>query len=117
MRMQQRMKHQADKGRVEREFQVGDEVFLKLQPYIQTSVARRSNHKLAYKFFGPFTVVERIGAVAYKLDLPLASRIHPVFHVSQLKKCLRPTQQVHSQLPMVDHSFQIPVSVLQRRVR
>jgi len=40
---QQRMKHQADKGRSEREFQIGDWVFLMLQPYVQMSVANRTN--------------------------------------------------------------------------
>lgn len=50
------MKKQADKRRSERVFQIGDQVFLKLQPYIQSSVAHRANHKLAFKFFGPFTV-------------------------------------------------------------
>lgn len=88
LRMQQRMKFQADKHRTERSFAVGDEVFLRLQPYIQSSVARRANHKLAFKFFGPFRVMERVGAVAYKLDLPPSSRVHPVFHVSQLKPCI-----------------------------
>jgi ribosomal protein L21E len=67
LRMQQRMKNQADKHRTERVFSVGDMVFLKLQPYVQSSVERRASHKLAFKFFGPYSVVERIGAVAYKL--------------------------------------------------
>jgi hypothetical protein len=117
LRMQQRMKHQADKRRSERVFAVGDRVFLKLQPYLQSTVARRGNQKLAFKFFGPFTMLERIGAVAYKLDLPEHSRVHPVFHVSQLKQCLGPGQQVQTQFSFTDHVFQVPERVLQQRVR
>ena len=52
LRAQQRMKVQADKGRSERQFEVGSLVYLKLQPYIQTSVAPRSNKKLAFRFYG-----------------------------------------------------------------
>jgi hypothetical protein len=61
---QQRMKIQADKNRVDKKFQVGEKVLLKLQPYAQHSVANRPFPKLAYKFFGPFTILERIGDAA-----------------------------------------------------
>ena len=79
------MKMQADKNRSEGEFQVADWVYLNLQQYIQRSIATRANPKLAFKYYGPFQVLRRIGPVAYELQLPEASTVHPVFHVSQLK--------------------------------
>lgn len=60
------MKRQADKHRSKRQFNVGDWVYLKLQPYIQSSLAYRSHQKLAFRFFGPFQVEARVGAVTYK---------------------------------------------------
>jgi len=93
LRAQQRMKDQADKHRVEHEFAVGDCVYLKLQPYVQQLVQHRSNHKLSFKYFGPYLVLQRVGKVAYKLQLPPSSHIHPVVYVSQLKKALPP--EVH----------------------
>jgi hypothetical protein len=100
VRAQQRMKHQADRHRSERSFQVGDSVFLKLQPYIQRSVAARGNQKLAFLYFGPYKILQRIGAVAYRLDLPDTSKVHPVVHVSQLKRQVPPTVQVHATIPL-----------------
>jgi hypothetical protein len=101
------MKHQADKKRTERQFEIGTWVYLKLQPYVQSyfSLAHRANQKLAFKFFGAFNILSKVGYVAYKLDLLAFSFVHPVIHVSQLKlvvpasKELAPTTTVHMQVP------------------
>jgi hypothetical protein len=116
-RVRARMKAQADKKRSDRVFQVGDSVFMKLQPYIQSSVAPRAHHKLLFKYYGPYKILERIGASAYRLQLPEHSRIHPVLHVSQLKRALGPHCQVQPDLPPPDAQYAVPLRVLQRRFR
>jgi hypothetical protein len=57
LRAQDRMKKQADKKRFEHSFSVGDLVYMKLQPYIQSSVVHMANQKLGFKYFGPFLIL------------------------------------------------------------
>ena len=70
-------------------------MFLKVSP-IRGTRRFRVRGKLAPRYIGPFRVLKKIGAVAYRLELPeVMSEIHNVFHVLQLKKCLRvPEEQV-----------------------
>lgn len=84
--------------RSDREFVVGEHILLRLQPYTQSSVANRPFPKLAYKLFGPYKVIEQIGKVAYKLELPTDSNIHLVFHISQLKPFYPDHTQVYNTL-------------------
>ncbi|RDY07162.1 hypothetical protein CR513_08762, partial [Mucuna pruriens] len=50
------------------------------EPYKMQSLAKRPNEKLSPRFYGPYRVQQRIGEVAYKLELPGEIKIHPVFH-------------------------------------
>jgi hypothetical protein len=119
LRAQARMKSKADKNRTERQFAVGEQVLLKLQPYAQHSVVNRPCHKLAYKYFGPFDILARIGAVAYKLQLPESAKVHPVFHVYQLKPFTANYTPVFSELPKTPYlaaTDTFPAAILQRRM-
>ncbi|XP_052297225.1 uncharacterized protein LOC127902358 [Citrus sinensis] len=82
---QHRMAQKANTHRREAHIEVGDKVLVKLQPYRQTTIASRACQKLAKRYYGPFTVLARVGSVAYKLELPSTSKIHSVFHISVLK--------------------------------
>lgn len=112
LRAQQRMKAQADKNRTDRSFSMGESVFLRLQPYVQSSLAPRSHHKLCFKYFGPFKILEKIGSVAYKLQLPQSSSIHPIFHVSPLKVAPPSSVAISAALPEQVDALQVPERVL-----
>nr|CAD39388.2 OSJNBb0016B03.9 [Oryza sativa Japonica Group] len=95
---QSRQKSYADNRRRDLEFAVGDFVYLRVTPL--RGVHRfQTKGKLAPRYVGPFRIIARRGEVAYQLELPASlGNVHDVFHVSQLKKCLRvPSEQADSE--------------------
>jgi hypothetical protein len=80
------MKCTHDKQRCELNFAMGDWVWLHLNHQAASSVCQGDKSKLGAKYFGPYMVLECIGVVSYKLQLPPQACIHNVFHVSFLKK-------------------------------
>jgi hypothetical protein len=94
---QSRQKSYADKRRRDLSFAVGDFVYLKVSPMRGTRRFKVKG-KLAPRYVGPFKIVDHRGEGAYQLELPpQLSDVHDVFHVLQLKKCLRVPEE---QLPM-----------------
>ena len=86
LRAQQSMADRANAKRRDVQFNIDDLVYIKLRPYRQSSLAKFQHPKLAPRFIGPYRVLARVGPVAYRLELPPAVKIHPVFHVSVLRK-------------------------------
>lgn len=113
-----RMKQTADKKRRNVEFQVGEMVLLRLHPYRQQSAFKRVHQNLASRFYGPYQIEKKIGNVAYQLHLPAGTKIHPVFHVSLLKKYVGGLPQVTLMLPpIIDEgvAFIEPETILDTR--
>ncbi|GJS18799.1 putative reverse transcriptase domain-containing protein [Tanacetum coccineum] len=116
-----RQKSYADLKRKPMEFQVGDKVMLKVSPW-KGVVRFGKRGKLNPRYVGPFKVLKKVGAVAYKLELPQElSRVHNTFHVSNLKKCYSndplviPLEglQVDDKLYFVEE----PVEIMDREVK
>ncbi|GJS38900.1 ty3-gypsy retrotransposon protein [Tanacetum coccineum] len=74
---------QANRKSRDVEFNTGDMVLVKLQPYRQVTLAKRHSNKLAKRYYGPFKVLERVCKVAYRLALPDSSKIHSDEHEGQ----------------------------------
>ncbi|KAI3515807.1 hypothetical protein L1887_14711 [Cichorium endivia] len=118
---QNRQKQYADRRVKPLEFHVGDMVMLKVSP-CKGLIRFGMKGKLSPRFVGPFRISQRIGAVAYRLELPEELQgIHNVFHVSHLRKTLFDESQ---QIPLaeieVDEKLRYPEQpekVIDRRVR
>jgi hypothetical protein len=100
--MQNRHKISAGRHRIECIFEVGDLVFLRLQPYIKSSLKKSGAEKLKPRFYGPYRIVCQVGEVVYELELPEGSKIHNVFHVSCLKKAVGQFISTSEELPSLD---------------
>ncbi|GJT16906.1 putative reverse transcriptase domain-containing protein [Tanacetum coccineum] len=116
-----RQKSYADKRRKPLEFSVGDYVLLKVSPW-KGVVRFGKKWKLAPGFVGPFEIIEKVGLVTYRLDLPEElNGVHNTFHVSNLKKCLAdPTLQVPLDDIRVDAKLNFveePVEILEQEFK
>nr|GFC32822.1 putative reverse transcriptase domain-containing protein [Tanacetum cinerariifolium] len=116
-----RQKSYDDLKRKPMEFQVRDKVMLKVSPW-KGVVRFGKRGKLNPMYVGPFKVLERVGDVAYKLDLPKElSRVHNTFHVSNLKKCHadEPLAVLLDGLHFDDKLYFVeePVEVVDRKVK
>ncbi|GJV00335.1 putative reverse transcriptase domain-containing protein [Tanacetum coccineum] len=116
-----RQKSYADLKRKPMEFQVGDKVMLKVSPW-KGVIRFGKRGKLNPRYVGPFKVIERVGEVAYKLELPEElSRVHNTFHVSNLKKCHadEPLAVLLDGLNLDDklHFVEEPVEIVDREVK
>ncbi|GJZ49322.1 putative reverse transcriptase domain-containing protein, partial [Tanacetum coccineum] len=116
-----RQKSYADNRRKTLEFEVGDQVMLKVSPW-KGVIHFGKKGKLAPRYVGPFEILERIGPVAYRLRLSEElSRVHDTFHVSNLKKCLADAS-LHVPLDdiKIDKTLRFveePVEIMDREVK
>ncbi|KAD4385853.1 hypothetical protein E3N88_26022 [Mikania micrantha] len=116
-----RQKSYADNRRKPLEFAIGDKVMLKVSPW-KGVVRFGKKGKLAPRYVGPFEILDRIGPVAYKLQLPQElSGVHDTFHVSNLKKCLSDETMI---IPLNEvrlddklHFIEEPIEIMDREMK
>ncbi|KAL9400738.1 hypothetical protein Peur_004587 [Populus x canadensis] len=118
---QDRQKKYADVRRRPLEFSTGDQVFLKVAPW-KNLLRFGLKGKLTPRFIGPFKILQRVGPVAYKVELPpQLARVHDVFHVSLLRKANVDPARVLPQVPVEvkeDLTLELrPIRILDQEVK
>ncbi|GJV83083.1 hypothetical protein Tco_1522981, partial [Tanacetum coccineum] len=116
-----RQKSYADERRKPLEFQVRDKVMLKVSPW-KGVIRFGKRGKLNPRYIRPFKIIDKVGTVAYRLELPeQLSRVHSTFHVSNLKKCLveEPLTIPLDEIQVDDkiHFIEEPVEIMDREVK
>nr|GEV37996.1 putative reverse transcriptase domain-containing protein [Tanacetum cinerariifolium] len=116
-----RQKSYADVRRKPLKFQVGDRVMLKVSHW-KGVIRFDKRGKLNPRYIGPFKVLAKVGTVSYRLKLPQQlSRVHSMFHASNLKKCLSdeplaiPLDEIHIDDKL--HFIKEPVEIMDREVK
>jgi hypothetical protein len=103
------------------QFEVGDHIYLKVSP--MKGVKRLGvKGKLSPRYIGPFSILKKCGTVAYKLELPPSlAGVHDIFHVSQIKKCLKaPVYVVLPKVEPLETDFmylEYPIKILDQKSR
>jgi hypothetical protein len=96
-------------------------IFLDLSWFLTMSLKQaKKDNKLSPKYYGPYKVLQKIGTMAYTLEIPASSRVHPVFHVSCLKKVIGDKIPVQTILPELDEEGKIildPEAITDTRIR
>ncbi|XP_069147119.1 uncharacterized protein [Solanum lycopersicum] len=116
-----RQKTYVDNRRKDMEFLEGDKVYLKISP-MKRVVRFVKEGKLSPRYVGPYEILKRVGKVAYELKLPNEfASVHPVFHVSMLKKCIGDPESI---IPIVgvsvkDNLFheEVSIQILDRQIK
>jgi hypothetical protein len=109
-----------DMHMIELNFEVGDLVFLRLQPYRQSSLKKSGAKKLKPRFYGSYKIMCRVGEVSYELESLERRKIHNVFHVSCLKKAVGQFINTSEEFPPLNEEGQLELiseEVLELRER
>ncbi|KAK6140793.1 hypothetical protein DH2020_025465 [Rehmannia glutinosa] len=120
-KVKSRQKSYADKRRKDLEFEAGDEVFLRLSPR-KGLINPKKGSKLSPRYVGPYKILQRIGKLAYRLELPAQYvGMHDVFHVSRLKKYQSDPEHIITQdtPPLMENLSYIekPIRIIDQQIR
>ncbi|KAF0933831.1 hypothetical protein E2562_019286 [Oryza meyeriana var. granulata] len=118
LQAQNHMKLHYDAGHRDIQFTVGDWVWLRLHHRTVAGITSKSSGKLSPRYFGPYQIVERVGPVAYRLQLPPKAKIHDVFHVVFLKQFVGTPPTALVPLPPLSRGRVVPTpeSIIRARL-